>query len=95
MDKNRHNLLDAKLYVEQLEQRKHENIANIERRLLEILDKNLTEGKESFYITSGAFKNNSEFILAEDILRKNGWHVQHLLGKIGGDSMYVSLHEIV
>lgn len=68
---------------------------NVTRRLNEILDTNLNQGKESFYISSGAFKTHNMFLLAGDILRKNGWQVQNLFSQKDGHSMYVSLHEIV
>ena len=89
------NLLDTKEYSKQLEERRISNTNKVKIRLNEILNSNLNEDKESFYISSGAFKTNSQFLLAEDILRKNGWYVQHIFSQKDGDSMYVSLHEIV
>ena len=89
------NLIDSKEYTQQLEQRKIDNINVVTRRLNEILDTNLMEDRQSFYISSGAFKTNSQFLFAQDILRENGWHVQHLFSQKDGDSMYVSLYEIV
>lgn len=95
MKETRNNLLDINVYKKQLEERRIDNINHVTRRLNEILDTNLNQGKESFYISSGAFKTNDQFLLAEDILRKNGWQVQHLFSQKDGDSMYVSLYEIV
>lgn len=95
MKETRNNLLDINVYKKQLEERKIDNINNVMRRLNEILDTNLNQGKESFYISSGAFKTHDQFLLAEDILRKNGWQVQHLFSQKDRDSMYVSLNEIV
>ena len=89
------NLLDKNVYKKQLEERRIDNINNVKRRLNEILDTNINQGKESFYISSGAFKTHDMFLLAGDILRKNGWQVQNLFSQKDGDSMYVSLHEIV
>ena len=89
------NLLDKNVYKKQLEERRIDNINNVKRRLNEILDTNINQGKESFYISSGAFKTHDMFLLAGDILRKNGWKVQNLFSQKDGDSMYVSLHEIV
>ena len=98
MKETRNNLLDTNVYKKQLEERRIDNINNINnvtRRLNEILDTNLNQGKESFYISSGAFKTHDMFLLSGDILRKNGWQVQNLFSQKDGDSMYVSLHEIV
>ena len=89
------NLMDSKEYTQQLEQRKIDNINVVTRRLNEILNTNLMEDRQSFYISSGDFKTNSQFLLAEDILMENGWYVQHLFSQKDGDSMYVSLNEIV
>ena len=95
MKETRNNLLDTNVYKKQLEERRIDNINNVTRRLNEILDTNLNQGKESFYISSGAFKVHDQFLLAGDILRKNGWYVQMLFSQKDGDSMYISLHEIV
>lgn len=89
------NLLDSEEYTRQLEERRISNTNKVKIRLNEILDSNLNEGKESFYISSGAFKTNDQFLMAEGILRENGWNVQHLFSQRDGDSMYVSLYEIV
>lgn len=95
MKETMNNLLDTNVYKKQLEERRIDNINNVKRRLNEILDTNLNQGKESFYISSGAFKTHDMFLLAGDILIKNGWQVQNLFSQKDGDSMYVSLHEIV
>lgn len=95
MKETMNNLLDTNVYKKQLEERRIDNINNVTRRLYEILDTNLNQGKESFYISSGAFKTHDMFLLSGDILRKNGWQVQNLFSQKDGDSMYVSLHEIV
>ena len=98
MKETRNNLLDTNVYKKQLEERRIDNINNINnvtRRLNEILDTNLNQGKESFYIYSEAFKTHDMFLLSGDILRKNGWQVKNLFSQKDGDSMYVSLHEIV
>ena len=89
------NLLDSEEYTRQLEERRISNTNKVKIRLNEILDSNLNEGKESFYIYSEAFKTNDQFLMAEGILRENGWNVQHLFRQRDGDSMYVSLYEIV
>ena len=51
------NLLDTKEYSKQLEERRISNTNKVKIRLNEILDSNLNENKESFYISSEAFKN--------------------------------------
>ena len=83
------------IYKKQLEERRIDNINNVTKRLNEILESNLNEGRESFYISSGEFKNNDEILLAEEILRNNGWYVQYLFSQKDGDCIRVSLHEIV
>ena len=89
------NLLDTKEYSKQLEERRISNTNKVKIRLNEILDSNLNENKESFYISSGAFKTHDQFLMAEEILRENGWYVQYLFSQKDGDSMYVSIHKIV
>lgn len=89
------NLLDANEYTRKLEELQISNTNKVKIRLNEILDSNLKDGKESFYISSGAFKTQDQFMMAESILRENGWHVQHLFSQRDGDSMFVSLHELV
>lgn len=53
MKETRNNLLDINVYKKQLEERRIDNINHITKRLNEILDTNLNQGKESFYISSG------------------------------------------
>jgi hypothetical protein len=89
------NLLDSEEYTRQLEERRISDTNKVKIRLNEILDSNLNEGKESFYIYSEAFKTHDQFLMVEGILRENGWNVQHLFSQRDGDSMYVSLYEIV
>ena len=89
------NLLDIKEYNRQLEELRKTNSNFVRISLNEILDSNLKDCKESFYISSEAFKTYDQFLMAEGILRENGWYVQHLFSQKDGDSMFVSLYEIV